>query len=187
MYTIKGVIEGTAPFLFNRPGDITKSGGQKKSEATLKKEAETKLYKDKDGLYWPAWNFKTMLLMGCNKAGLKVARAAMSSFLAGEVFPEIDPRFNRQTFDVMHSIPGKIPPKKGALVWLYRPCLNAGWKLSFDLSVLNDQRNADDIRKALEVAGYLVGMGAWRPEYGRFVIREWNIPKGETPKEKKKS
>ena len=60
-----------------------------------------------------------------------------------------------------------------AAVLRRRPMLNTGWHLSFDIVLVDDRRNLGQVKQAVEEAGLLVGLGDFRPDYGRFVVKEW--------------
>jgi hypothetical protein len=182
MYKIHGKIQGVAPFLYNRmvdPESLNKtSTGGKPKPGEREAEAEMKVYKDEDGLYLPRWNFKKCLLLGVQKAGLKEGRAGMAPFLEATVFLEEDPHFTgKKERDYMDERVGRIPPKTGAAAIIRRPALQTGWELPFTLTVVDDRRDADAIRRGLEEAGLLVGLGSFRPEHGRFIVTEWEIEK----------
>lgn len=182
MYKIHGKIKGVAPFLYNRmvdPSSLNKtSTGGKPKPGEREAEAELKVYADDDGLYLPRWNFKKCLLLGVQKAGLKEGRAGMAPFLEATVFLEEDPHFTgKKERDYIDERVGRIPPKTGAAAIIRRPALQAGWELPFSLTVVDDRRDADAIRRGLEEAGLLVGLGSFRPEHGRFVVTEWQIEK----------
>lgn len=55
-------------------------------------------------------------------------------------------------------------------VWVVRPRFN-DWELDFDLELLQDERVSPEILKEiLNYAGLYVGIGAWRPKFGRFEV-----------------
>ena len=177
MYRIDATVEGLAPLLFNRM--VTELDGPKAGKMTEEERralAEQKVYCDEQGLYWPAWNLKVCIVDGCKRAGIKEGRGSMAPFLMATVFPET-PRFDKTERDYLHEVVGRIPPKTGAAAMIRRPCLNAGWHLSFALNVVDDRRNPNDIRTAVDSGGLLVGLGSWRPEYGRFRVTEWQVSK----------
>ena len=66
--------------------------------------------------------------------------------------------------------PCKIPPKTGALVMKVRAMMPTGWKLAFQLTY--DQETIADktLREVLITAGSFVGIGSWRPKFGRFTV-----------------
>lgn len=180
MYRITGKIQGVAPILFSHWTEEAEKSiregttGGKFSDDQRMQEAMQKVYLNEQGdLTLPNWNFKKCLLEGCRKAGLKEGRASMSPFLEATVFVDAELSFGVQAPDFIHEVTGKRPPRTGGACLIKRPALNAGWSLPFSLSVVDDRRSADHIRRALEEAGLLVGLGSWRPEYGRFVVTEW--------------
>lgn len=176
MYRIAAEIEGITAFLFNRYADDPESGvtGRKKTTEQKVDEAHLKVYRDEDGLYWPGWNVKRMLADGCKAAGLKNGRAALWPMVVASVFAQGTPRFDRSDYTI-HTVMGRVPPRTGGYVPIRRPALDAGWRLSFDLLVTLDTLHPDALRESLTVAGELVGMGSWRPEFGRFLVRDWSV------------
>lgn len=46
------------------------------------------------------------------------------------------------------------------------------WSLEFTVDWDNEQINANNLRKAVDDAGVLVGIGDYRPKYGRFDVEE---------------
>ena len=67
-----------------------------------------------------------------------------------------------------------------------RPAMKAGWKIQATIAVLDDTLPVEALRNAIETAGLYVGVGSWRPEFGRFVLREWAIDRPEVKAAKKK-
>ena len=47
------------------------------------------------------------------------------------------------------------------------------WSLKFDLEVVTDLINPEDLRRILDAAGRVVGLGDWRPRYGRFIVTKF--------------
>lgn len=184
MYTIKTTIEGVAPILFNRWTDAAEKGirtgvtGGKMSEAARDAEAYEKVYRNEAGdLIVPGWNVKRSLLDGCKRAGLKEGKASMAPFLFATVFVDGDPCFGVTEPDYIDQKSGRRPARTGGAVLIQRPALKAGWKLPIVLNVVDDRRNPDAIRRSLEEAGVMIGLCDFRPEYGRFVVREWEVTK----------
>ncbi len=61
----------------------------------------------------------------------------------------------------------------GGAVWVVRPRVD-DWELEFTLDLLQDERcEGDMLKEILNYAGLYVGIGAWRPKFGRFEIVEW--------------
>ena len=180
MYTVDIVIEGVAPILFNRMTDSDravlegeKPGGGKKSKAVRQAEAMERCYRDERGLYLPSWNVKRCIIEGSNKAGLKEGRASLGQFLMAEMFLTEDPAFGKAEPDFLHENLGRVPARTGAAAIIRRPALSVGWRLPFTINVFEDRRATDSIAAAIETAGTKVGLGSWRPEFGRFVLKEF--------------
>ena len=69
---------------------------------------------------------------------------------------------------------GRNPSTRGA-VWVVRPRINK-WELDFTINVLLDELIPIDIvKKVLEYAGLYIGVGAWRPKFGRFSIDKFDV------------
>lgn len=178
MYQITGRIQGVAPFLYNRMANDeglrgAGAGGGKLTEEQRIAEAMLKVHRNEHGLIIPAWNFKKCLVLGCAKANLKEGRYGLAGLVEATVFVEGDLCFGKDDPDFLHEVVGRIPPRTGAAAIIRRPALDTGWELPFTLNVMDDRRSSDYIRRGLEEAGLLVGLGSWRPEYGRFIVTEW--------------
>ena len=181
MYRIEGKVQGVAPILFNRmlEGELEpppgKSGKGRVTREERIEEAQQRVYFDEHGLYLPAWNFKQCLLEGCKRAGLKVGRGSLAPYLAATIFPDQRLYFHKNEADFMHEWWGKRPPKTGGACIIRRPALREGWELTFGLNMMDERRTEGEVRRSLDEAGLLVGLGSWRPEYGRFIVVEWQV------------
>lgn len=174
MYHVSGMIEGVAPILFNRP--YTEPSSTQTEEQRRATAARERVYRGDQGLYIPAWTFKKMLCVdGATRAGLKIKRTGLSKFLLAGLFLDADPLFGVEEADGLNEVWGRVPPRTGAMVKIWRPQLNTGWHLRFAFSILDELIDEAQVRTALETAGLKVGLGGWRPEYGRFIVREWEV------------
>lgn len=63
--------------------------------------------------------------------------------------------------------PAKIMGRK---VMRARPWIPAGWQSTHNFELLDDVMDARDLVPVLERAGRLVGVGDWRPQYGRYAV-----------------
>lgn len=182
MYEIKATIQGVAPVLFNRFTEAQKdamekrqTGGIHTAESSMK-EALTKVYRNGDGLYMPAQNIKKSLLNGIKKGNIKEGKASFASIAEATVF--IQPAeilFGKQEPDYIHESTGRIPPRTGARCVIRRPALKEGWELSFTIMLIDDRRDPAKLKAGLEEAGALVGLCDWRPEFGRFIVTQWDV------------
>ena len=174
MYKVETVIQGVAPFLFNRPEDERKTVGNISEEERRESAAVTKLHKNGHGLMATAWMVKQTLLNGAKQC-LK-GKASISNYVKAAVFPT-DGLFDREEADFLHETWGRVPPKTGALVKVWRPAMKEGWEMRLTFHVTDDRLTADALRLAWENSGMMVGIGSWRPEFGRFIVKEWKVIK----------
>ncbi len=180
-YDIDIKITGVAPFLFNRfteeqKADMSKSrtGGRMTTDQR-QAEALRKVYRNDKGLFYPAYALKKCLLVGINRAKLKEGRASMMPYVQATCFIKpIEVPFDKAEPDFIHEATGRRPPRTGGACIILRPGLKEGWTLTFALQVLDDRRDADQLKRAWEEAGLLAGIGDWHPEFGRFIVTEWH-------------
>lgn len=182
MYRITGTIRGLAPILFSAPTAATLrtlggggGGGGKPSQEEREAEPFEKVHRDGRGIVITRQMFKRCLLEGCRKAVIKEGRASAESYFKATVFVQSDLPLGKDEPDEILQVFGRRPPgPKGAGVIIRYPMFTEGWSAPFELLVVDDRRAVADIRKALDEAGLLVGLGSWRPEYGRFRVTEWS-------------
>lgn len=56
-----------------------------------------------------------------------------------------------------------------------RPTFKAGWELEFVISVLDDQIPLEIVQDVLTLAGRTVGIGDFRPKFGRFRVARFEV------------
>lgn len=57
-----------------------------------------------------------------------------------------------------------------ARVMRLRPALCKGWELTFRIQLLDDDFRTDALKTILDTAGREVGIGDYRPRFGRFIV-----------------
>lgn len=82
-------------------------------------------------------------------------------------FKSLDEAFKDPAFRL--EGPCKIPPKKGNLIWKARCMIPTGWSLQFSIEFDEDTIAEKSMIEILEAAGK-VGVGGWRPKFGRFLV-----------------
>jgi hypothetical protein len=65
-----------------------------------------------------------------------------------------------------------VPPKTGALIWKCRAMIPSGWAVSFTLNYDENMITKSALIDIAANAGALVGVGGWRPRFGRFTTEE---------------
>ena len=189
MYRVHGTIEGIADLLFNRPGEIVeeiedspkpKAAGRQTLEEKRQLAVKDKLHRDGSGhIIIPPSALLEALFAGANRAGLKDGKRSLSGTLEAICFIEGTLLVNGGTDkpDYVHECWGRIPPRTGGMVVLCRPAFHPGWTAAFTMMVADDRIPQRDVRSSLDHAGLLVGIGAWRPQLGRFKVTAWDVAK----------
>lgn len=78
------------------------------------------------------------------------------------------PRTKEKMFaDPRFSLRKGVAVQKSRIIRL-RPMIPTGWSLTFVLEFDDSILNKKSLIKAIEDAGSLVGLGDWRPKFGRF-------------------
>jgi hypothetical protein len=58
-----------------------------------------------------------------------------------------------------------------------RPAFSPGWKLSFKINIIDDELPAGILQDVLTLAGKAVGIGDYRPKFGRFSVSHFEVVK----------
>jgi hypothetical protein len=57
-----------------------------------------------------------------------------------------------------------------------RPAMRAGWEATMQFQVLTPEYvNTQDFYDVLRTAGHLIGVGDFRPTYGRFIVTRYEV------------
>ncbi len=146
-------------------------------EQVAQVEWEGALYWDKElGLYIPSDNIEKALKEGASK--LKLGKAAEASSYVSEPLVKVEtvsayPKDLTKLYETpeyqMRS-PVRVPPRTGARIMKVRPMIPTGWKLSFTLEFDDDDISGHQLIQAMNKAGRLIGLGVWRPKFGRFLV-----------------
>lgn len=141
-------------------------------EAQRRNDFKSSAYFDSEGFYLP-----DTVIIACLKESAKalrkgkdIDRAVMVSDLKARIeckrYKTLDAAFEDEDFRL--EGPCRIPPKTGALIWKCRCQIPTGWKLSFSLEFEESMIAKGDLEDISDSAGKMVGIGGWRPRFGRF-------------------
>lgn len=175
-------LTGIAPVKFNRPtaeavkGLNPGSKAQKREDAAGREaEAMDRLWHASDGsIGAPARQIKKSILDGASMGVIKIGRKSAIGFAKATIMVT-EGSFGVSEPDRIIEDVVRIPPRTGALVLKAWPLLDSGWKLRFQLTLLQPSiLGAGVARACLDSAGLLAGLGTERPEYGRFVVSQWD-------------
>lgn len=183
MYRIKGSIKLVADVLFNKPTQAaldSLDGGQRGKKLTVEQklaEVPQKLHMNGKGAVLLSDMFKESLVEGSKFAGLKIGKRSLYPILKAVVFVESDLPFGVGKCDYIHEHQGRVPPRTGALTIIRRPAFKAGRTLPFSLLVAEDIVEPDQIKIAVQHGGTFIGVGSWRPRFGRYQLVDWKVEK----------
>lgn len=190
MYIVNVQVEGIAPLMQHRfpmPdfADLSKGGKKSTGEIDRTQEWRDYLYADSEGnIYQPATHFDGCLVKAA--AGYKIQGARGKTYkdlFRGNVFTSPD--------TILHGV--KVPENldadadkplyldvrpvvvQRARVVRIRPCFKPGWKLDFEITVLDDQIPPNVLQEVLSLAGRTVGIGDFRPRFGRFMVTRFEV------------
>ena len=123
----------------------------------------------------PSDNIEKCLREGAMKSRLGKAVEAAAFVTESEVpitgiqySRDLDKLFTDERFQLRKAV--RVPPKTGARVMKVRPMIPRGWQLKFTIEYDETIVNPKDLQRAMIDAGALVGIGAWRPKFGRFTV-----------------
>ena len=172
---IEVTIEGIAPLLQHRfPDDNPETTAKSKRKTGIKDyraESEQSAYRTPDGkLYQPAAHIEAALVKG-----------ATSFQIPGKGKKTYKDLFRSSVFVMPDAIPHEIQTYEidarpvvvvRARVMRYRPKLNK-WRLSFILQIQDPDLPPSVVKEILDYTGLRVGIGDYRPRFGRFTVVEW--------------
>jgi len=168
------VIKGVAPLLFNRyPDEDNAEGKSKGKKAVLSKDeqVEKSLYRDEEGkIYSPSDHLVGAMVKAGPNFKLE-GKKTYKDVVKGGVF--INP------LKLIHSNQNYVADWRGVVIPSTRGRVMKGrarmddWSIKFELVCIDDRATAKDVQEILEYAGTYVGIGDYRPRYGRFEVSEF--------------
>lgn len=171
-YAVEVVLVGTAPILFHRYDDASvarKATAAKNSQARKVDDVESYVYRTSTGeIGIPGKNFKACLREAGRslpdpRSPRKSARELIQSAVQVEPFIASMGREVWDSLDVQRVLVQRNAVSRA------RPMFHEGWKVTFDVIVLAPEYIAVDwLHDLVSRAGRFVGLGDFRPDYGRF-------------------
>ena len=175
-YMVTATIVGTAPFLFHRwscDAVAEKAAAKKNSKAKKSDNVESYVYRDEGGgLCIPGEYVRQAIIHSAKfrQDPRSPRKSAMDLFKAGVVvMSELCP-LGVKDWDYMDR--RRVVIQRSA-VTRERPAMRLGWKITAELMVLTPEYiDVDMLSDVLTSAGKLVGVGDFRPTFGRFRVEE---------------
>jgi hypothetical protein len=173
-------IRGTAPLLMHRFSNEKDSTTPKKSGSQYndREYAENALYKNEKGeIVQPALHIESAMV-----------DAATNYRIPGQSRKTYKQPFRGGVFIEPNLIPHKIPKWQLDLqsvviqrsrIMRARPRFDE-WELDFTILNIDERITSSIIRSILEDAGKFIGIGNYRPRYGRFKVIKFELNKKTT-------
>lgn len=155
---------------------ITSKGSKKTTPEDLVELARLEwlggLYWDEnDGMIIPSDNIERCIQLGAQKSrNGKDVQAAVFCVAPHAKIEHAGPK----TKDKLQQDP-RFSLRKGVVikksrVFRVRPMVPTGWSITFELQYDSSIIGRNALIKAMQDAGALVGLGDWRPKFGRFSV-----------------
>jgi hypothetical protein len=165
----------TNPFT-RRIKEITSKGSKKLTDSDYEErdwlEWQAGLYwSEKDGPVIPSDNIERCIQLGAQKSRIGKDVQAAVFCTATETRVDYDgPRTKEKMFtDKRFSLRKGVAVQQSRIIRL-RPMIPTGWSITFELEFDDSILNEKALVKAMVDAGALIGLGDWRPKFGRFTV-----------------
>ena len=173
-YMVRARIVGVADFLFHRWNceDVeAKSKAAKGSAAKKKDNLESYVYRTDTGeLAIPGEYVRQSIVHAAKyrQDPRSPRKSAMDLYKAGIVPLTALATLGVDRWDYEHKC--RVTVQRNGVTRV-RPCMKAGWTITVDLLVnLPEYIPPDALNETLQAAGRLIGLGDFRPTYGRFQV-----------------
>jgi hypothetical protein len=178
-YTVSVAIEGVAPILFHRwnvEAVETKAKAAKGSAAKKSDDVESYLYRNDAGeICLPGEYLRQSIIHAAKfrqdprsprKSAMDLFKAAVISLTPLASMHATEPDFlDRRRVMVQRNG-----------ITRTRPAMKEGWRAEIDLMVnIPEYVPPGLLRQVIDDAGRLIGVGDFRPTYGRFAVSAWTI------------
>jgi hypothetical protein len=160
---------------------VTKANkGSNKTEA---KDAEVARLEWEGSLYWdekihayiPADNIERVIQLGAQKS--KMGKQIQAAVFCTEDSLRNPVKYDGpKNLDALYATEGFVLTKtvviQGKRIVRTRPIFPTGWSVEFDLEFDETVVDARTVMTAMHDAGRLIGLGDWRPKFGRFLVEQ---------------
>lgn len=172
-------LTGTSPILFHRwsvEGVAEKAAAAKGSKAKKTDDVESYVYRNPQGELCIPGEYLRMAIIHAAKFRQdprSPRKSAMDLFKAGVV--SIEALCSLGVKDWSYVDQRRVTIQRSAIT-RSRPAIDVGWKADFLLQVLLPEYIAPEIlNEVTQSAGRLIGLGDFRPTYGRFQVTGFQI------------
>lgn len=194
MYQINVRVRGVSPILQHAftPAildGLRQAAGKKTAKQDYSYEWMDTMYAHSDGyLYQPASHIEGALVKAAARFKMERSRTYKDVMRAyvyaqpneipllwhGECIPTPDESLLVEPTDALKVNIMRVVVQRAAVARA-RLEVSEGWELAFRLDVIEDILQAKAIQQILEEAGRAVGIGDYRPRYGRFEVVRFDV------------
>ncbi len=178
-YRAEVLLHGTSDLLFHRWSveDVAEKAAAAKGSATKKVDnVEAYVYRCSDGTLGIPGEYVRQALIGAaryRQDPRSPRKSAMDLYRAGVVSLTEVASLGCTSWDFLDRRRVQV---QRASVTRARPAMLVGWEAEFVIQILVPEYiRPDDLRSAIEDAGRLVGIGDFRPSYGRFALNRFQV------------
>lgn len=191
MYSIDVSVKGISPLMqhkFPMPEFATMAQGSKRQTGATDYTQQWReyLYTNSQGVFQPAVHFESAMIAAAVNFKIQGKR--------GKTFKDL---FRAAVFcspdEIPHgiSVPEELDTDADKPLYLdlrpvvvnrarvvrIRPTFKPGWELDFEIAVMDDSIHSDLVNDILSLAGKTVGVGDYRPRFGRFMVTKFEVHK----------
>lgn len=177
--TVTFTLEGVCPMLFHRwstESVAAKAAAAKNSTAKKTDDVESYVYRDDDGqLCIPGEYVRMSIIQAARyrQDPRSPRKSAMDLYKAGIVSLVELAGLGTNDWDFMDA--RRVMVQRSG-VTRQRPAMNPGWRAEFQFLINTPEYiDANTLHEVLANAGRLVGIGDFRPSYGRFLVKSFAI------------
>lgn len=172
-------LQGSSPFLFHRwsvDGVEAKANAAKGSKAKKSDDLESYVYRDDKGYLSIPSEYVRMSMINASKFRQdprSPRKSAMDLFKAGICC--LDELCSLGVKDWDYVDRRRVMIQRNGIT-RFRPALNSGWKIKCQLQVLLPEYiNHMLLNETVSAAGRLIGIGDFRPTFGRFQVTGFSV------------
>ena len=174
---VKVKIKGTSPLLFNKfnpEGEGLKKAA--KAQQSAEEEAEQSVYRNAEGqIYTPSSHVLGSMVKSGVQFKMKGRKTFKDAVNSGVLIDPEEIVHKNQEYEI-DSRSVVIKSTRGRIM-RHRAKLPVGWELSFTIKIIDERLTAPLVKEILENAGKYVGIGDFRPRFGRFDVIEYKKSK----------
>lgn len=178
-YIVDVTIEGSADVLFHRwncEAVEAKSKAAKGSKAKKSDDVESYVYRNDDNVLCLPGEYLRQAIIHAAKYRQdprSPRKSAMDLFKAGIVSLTPLAPLGKESWDYLHQC--RVTIQRNSIT-RSRPAMKAGWEVTVQLLVnLPEYIRPQLLHEVLNDAGRLIGVGDFRPSYGRFLVKSFDV------------